>query len=79
MLNTILELMTAIKESWSDRQREIIWNMLEYQDSQIDVAKRLKIQQPTVQKSFSKGKYYAYKDALDTIGKAVEEIRREVV
>lgn len=79
MLNTILELMTAIKESWSDRQREIIWNMLEYQDSQIDVAKRLKIQQPAVQKSFSKGKYYAYKDALDTIGKALEEIRREVV
>ena len=79
MLNTILELMTAIKESWSDRQREIIWNMLEYQDSQINVAKRLKIQQPAVQKSFSKGKYYAYKDALDTIGKALEEIRREVV
>lgn len=79
MLNTILELMTAIKESWSDRQREIIWNMLEYQDSQIEVAKRLKIQQPAVQKSFSKGKYYAYKDALDTIGKALEEIRREVV
>src|SRR5665647_597106 len=79
MLNTILELMTAIKDSWSDRQREIIWDMLEHQDSQIDVAKRLKIQQPAVQKSFSKGKYYAYKDALDTIGKALEEIRRDVV
>jgi len=79
MLNTISALMTAIKESWSDRQREIIWNMLEYQDSQIDVAKRLKIQQPAVQKSFSNGKYYAYKDALDTIGKALEEIRRDVV
>ena len=79
MLNTILALMTAIKESWSDRQREIIWDMLEHQDSQIDVAKRLKIQQPAVQKSFSIGKYYAYKDALDTIGKALEEIRRDDV
>ncbi|MFA9397627.1 MAG: SatD family protein [Clostridiaceae bacterium] len=79
MLNTILALMTAIKESWSDRQREIIWDMLEHQDSQIDVAKRLKIQQPAVQKSFSIGKYYAYKDALNTIGKALEEIRRDDV
>lgn len=79
MLNTILALMTAIKESWSNRQREIIWNMLEHQDSQIDVAKRLKIKQPAVQKSFSIGKYYAYKDALDTIGKALEEIRRDDV
>ncbi len=79
MINTILALMTAIKESWSDRQREIIWDMLEHRDSQIGVAKRLKIQQPAVQKSFSIGKYYAYKDALDTIGKALEEIRRDDV
>lgn len=79
MLNTILSLMTAIKESWSERQREIIWDMLEHQDSQIDVAKRLKIKQPAVQKSFSKGKYYAYKDAIDTIGKALNEIRRDDV
>jgi hypothetical protein len=79
MINTILSLLTVIKDSWSHRQREIIWDMLEHQDSQVDVAKRLKIQQPAVQKSLSKGKYYAYKDALDTIGKALEEIRREDV
>lgn len=79
MLNTILALMTAIKESWTDRQREIVWNILEHQDNQIDVAKRLNIKQPAVQKSLSKGKYYAYKDALDTIGKALEEIRRDDV
>lgn len=79
MINKILALMKAIEESWSDRQREIIWDMLEHQDSQIDVAKRMNIQQPAVQKSFSKSKYYAYKDALDTIGKALEEIRREDV
>ncbi len=79
MINTILSLLTVIKDFWSDRQREIIWNMLEHQDSQVDVAKRLNIQQPTVQKSLAKGKYYAYKDALDTIEKALGEIRREDV
>jgi hypothetical protein len=79
MLNTIFALMTVIKEGWSDRQREIICDMLEHQDSQVNVAKRLNIKQPSVQKSLSKGKYYAYRDAFDTAGKVLEEIRRENV
>lgn len=79
MINTILTLLTVIKDSWSDRQREIIWDMLKHQDSQVDVAKRFNIKQPAVQKSLSKGKYYAYKDALDTIGRALAEIRRNDV
>lgn len=79
LLNTILSLLTVIKSSWSDRQREVIWDMLENQDSQIETAKRFNIKQPTVQKILSTGRYYAYKDALDTIGKALEEIRRDDV
>ncbi len=79
MINTILSLSAAIKDSWSDRQREIIWDMLQHRDNQIDAAKRFKIKQPAIQKSLSKGKYYAYKDALDTIGKALSEIRRNDV
>lgn len=79
MINTILSLLTAIKDSWSDRQREIIWDMQEHNDSQVDTAGRLKIKQPAVQKSLSKGKYYAYKDALDTVGKALSEIGEQDV
>ncbi|NLO08706.1 MAG: hypothetical protein GX129_02400 [Clostridiales bacterium] len=76
LLNTTLTLMTVIKEAWTERQREIIWDMLEHQDNQIEVAKRIGITQPTVQKSLSKGKYYAYKEAYDTIGQVFKEIRR---
>lgn len=79
MINTILSLLTVIKDSWSDRQREIIWDMLQYQDNQVDAANRFKIKQPAIQKSLAKGKYYAYKDALDTIESALSEIRREDV
>lgn len=74
MLNTIIELMFAIKSFWSDRQREIICNMLEYHDNQIDAAKRLKIKQPTVQKALVAGKYYAYKGAMDTVTNVLREI-----
>lgn len=79
LINTILTLLTAIQESWSDRQREIIWDMLEHQDSQLETARRLGIKQPTVQKALVRGNYYAYKEALDTIGKALEEIRPDDV
>ncbi|MDT8718800.1 hypothetical protein IAI10_19265 [Clostridium sp. 19966] len=79
MINTILSLMTVIKESWSERQREIIWNMMEHEDSQSKVAERLNIKQPAVQKSLANGKYYAYKEALDNIEKALAEIRRKDV
>ncbi|MDV3426514.1 MAG: SatD family protein [Bacillota bacterium] len=79
MLNTILSLLTAIKELWTDRQREIIWDMLAHQDGQKNAAVRLNITQSTVQKSLSYGKYYAYKEAIETIEKALGEIRRKDV
>ncbi len=79
MLNTILSLSSVIKEEWTDRQREIIWDMLEHQDNQSEVAKRLNIKQPAVQKSLAAGRFYAYKEALDTISKALQEIRGEDV
>ena len=77
LLNTIFTLMTVIKESWSGRQREVIWDMLVHQDSQVNAAKRLHIQQPTVQKLLAKGNYYAYKDAFDTVGEVLGEIKKD--
>jgi len=79
MLNTILSLMTAIENTWSIRQREIIGDMLMHNGNQMDTAKRLKIKQPTVQRTLAKGNYYPYKDALDTIEKILGEIRRDDV
>lgn len=79
MVNTILMLLTVIEDSWSERQREIISDMLIHQDSQAESAKRLNIKQPTIQKTLAKGNYYAYKQALDTIGNILQEIKREDV
>lgn len=75
LLNTIADLMFTIKSSWSKRQRQVIWDLLIHQDSQKEVANRLKITQPTVNKILTAGKYYVYKQALDTIGMAMEEIK----
>lgn len=67
LLNTIFVLLSAIKNDWTDRQREIIGDMLTYQDGQTNVANRLRITQSTVQRALVAGKYYAYKDALETV------------
>jgi len=77
MINTILGLLTVMKNSWSNRQREVISDMMKHQDSQKNAAQRLNIQQPTVQKILSKGNYYSYKDAFNTVGRALEEIKHD--
>ena len=77
MVNTILSLMTAVKLSWRERQRQVIWEMLSSGDSQANVAEKLGIMQSSVQKSLVSGKYYTYKEALFRIKGVLAEIRRE--
>lgn len=79
MLNTILSLIAVLKQSWTERQREIIWDLMKYRDGQINAARRLGVAQSTVQRALSGGNYYAYREALDTVIHALKEIRREDV
>lgn len=74
LVNTILSLLTMIEYSWSDRQREIIYNIMQYKEKQAGVAKRLGITQSTVQKSLSAGKYYTYAEAVQTLNRVFAEI-----
>ena len=67
LLNTILLLLSVIKGNWSDRQREIIWDVLIHQDGQKKSADRLHVAQSSIQRSLVKGNYYAYKEAVDTV------------
>ena len=77
LLNTIFTLMKVVEDSWTDRQRMTIEDMLEHRDSQAAAAKRLNITQPTVQKALAKGNYYAYCEALNTVGSVLGEIRQD--
>lgn len=74
LVNTILALLTTIEDSWSDRQREIIYHMMKYREKQTGVAKRLGITQSTVQKSLTAGKYYVYEEAFQTLNRVFAEI-----
>jgi len=75
MLNTIFSLVAVVKYNWTDRQREIIWDMSKYQDGQEKSAERLGIAQSSVQRGLTNGNYYAYKEAMETISNVLKEIR----
>jgi len=77
MLNTILSLLAVVKAGWSDRQREIIWDTIKYQDGQAKSADRLDVVQSSIQRGLNNGNYYAYKDAIDIISKEMDCIRKE--
>lgn len=75
LINTIFELMKALEQNWTERQREIIWNMLQYQDGQQKVASRIGITQSTVHKALIKGNYYVYEKAIKNTEKILGELK----
>lgn len=75
LLNSILSLCTTIREKWTERQREIVFNCLEHGDNQSETAERFGISQSSVQKSLSNAGYYSYKNALDIVTKAFSDIK----
>ncbi|MBQ7944486.1 MAG: hypothetical protein IJ326_10545, partial [Lachnospiraceae bacterium] len=79
LMNTVFSLMSVIKEHWTQRQREIIWEFDKHNGSQAECADRLLIKQSSVQRSLVSGNYYAYREAKDTLKKVLREIGKKDV
>ena len=77
MLNTIFNLIYVVEKGWTIRQREIIWDMLLYEDGQHKTARRLNISQPTVQTALAAGGYYTYENALKNAAEILGEIKHD--
>ena len=75
LLNTVFDLMYVVESGWTERQREVIWDMLLHGDGQQNTAGRLDITQSTVQKTLAAGSYYTYESALRNAAKILGEIR----
>lgn len=77
LTNATLALCTALKEKWSKRQRDIIFDYFEHGDSQVNAAKRLGITQSSIQKGFASANFYTYKNSMDIVSKILDQIRRD--
>lgn len=75
LINTVFEFMKAVENEWTQRQREIIWDMMKYQDRQQNVAQRMGITQAAVHKALARGNYYVYEKAMKDIGRILGEIK----
>lgn len=78
LLNATLALMYAIRETWSESQYKSIWAMFNAQEThkgQKEAAAMLGIAQPTLQRALTRGNYYTYKEAADTIEDILKGIR----
>ncbi|QOX63241.1 hypothetical protein FRZ06_07720 [Anoxybacterium hadale] len=77
LLNTILSLCTAIRQRWTERQREVAYDCFLNGDNQTAAAQRLKISQPAVQKLLSKADYYTYKKSMDVVSQSLQKIKAD--
>ena len=73
-INTMLLLLKTIEDSWNEKERYTIWDMICYQDSQEQCAKRQNTTQSTIARRLAEGKYMVYTNALKTIDEAINEV-----
>ena len=77
-INMMLSLIKTIEDSWTEKQRYTIWDMIEYGGSQTECAKRMKTSQSTVARRLAEGNYLIYKQSGDVMRKAIKRIGEEV-
>lgn len=73
-LNTIFNLMSCIEQTWTVKQKEIVYYALLNREKQTDIAHHFNVSQSYIQQTFSKKHFYTYKDAYDSIHTMLGEI-----
>lgn len=73
-INTILVLMKAIEDGWSEKQRLTIWDMAQHGGSQEECAKRMNTTQSTVARRLADGKYATYERAKKIVDEALKRL-----
>ena len=77
-INTMLSLLKVIEDSWTEKQRYTIWDMMIHQGSQEMCAARMGTSQSTVARRLQDGKYVVYEHALDTVAEAMRKLEESV-
>ena len=73
-INMMLLLLNMIEESWTEKQRYTIWDMMAHHGSQEMCAKRIGTTQSTVARRLADGKYIIYGRLIETIEEALYKL-----
>lgn len=78
-INTLLSLIKAIEDSWTEKQRYTVWDMMINHGSQNECALRMNTSQSTVARRLSDGKYIVYVNAINTAEEAISRLEENGV
>lgn len=78
-INTLLSLIKAIEDSWTEKQRYTVWDMMINHGSQNECALRMNTSQSTVARRLSDCKYIVYVNAINTLEEAISRLEENGV
>lgn len=78
LINNTLTLMYVIKSGWSERQKEVIDELLDGNRSQREIALKLDITESTVSTNLNRGNYHAFRESLEGLNYVLGEIKADV-
>lgn len=78
-INTLLSLIKTIEDSWTEKQRYTVWDMMINHGSQNECALRMNTSQSTVARRLSDGKYIVYVNAINTVEEAISRLEENGV
>ena len=73
-INAMFSLLKIIEDSWTEKQRYTIWDMMIHQGSQEMCAERMGITQSTVARRLADGKYIIYQRTMEVIDEAIRRL-----
>lgn len=73
-INAMFSLLKIIEDSWTEKQRYTIWDMMIHQGSQKMCAERMGITQSTVARRLADGKYIIYQRTMEVIDEAIRRL-----
>ena len=73
-INAMFSLLKIIEDSWTEKQRYTIWDMMIHQGSQKMCAERMDITQSTVARRLADGKYIIYQRTMEVIDEAIRRL-----
>ena len=73
-INAMFSLLKIIEDSWTEKQRYTIWDMMIHQGSQEMCAERMDITQSTVARRLADGKYIIYQRTMEVIDEAIRRL-----
>lgn len=75
LINSLLSLLSILKNNWTENQVQVINKYVEKNYEQVSTADELNRNQSTISRSLEKSNFYSFKNSVDTLNISIENER----